>query len=98
MMIEVNSIVVQAPGDWIANDIDGDTVLVSIEQGKYYGMETVGSRIWELIAQQRTVFDVCEALLEEFTVSRETCQQDALVFLNQLAEENLIKVVDEPVA
>lgn len=97
-MIELNSIVVQAQGDWIANDIDGDTVLVSIEQGKYYGMEVVGSRIWELIAQPRTVLDVCEALLEEFNVSRETCQQDALVFLDQLAEENLVKVVDEPVA
>ena len=97
-MIGLNSVVVQAEGDWLANEIDSDTVLVSIEQGKYYGMEKVGGRIWELIAQPRTVLDVCEALLEEFDVSRKTCQQDALAFLDQLAEENLVKVVDEPVA
>ena len=97
-MIELNSVVVQAEGDWLANEIDSDTVLVSIEQGKYYGMEKVGSRIWKLIAQPRIVLAVCDTLLKEFKVSRETCQQDALVFLNQLAEENLVKVVDEPVA
>ncbi len=33
----------------VASDIDGETVMMSIENGEYYGLDDIGSRIWELI-------------------------------------------------
>ena len=78
----------------VSSDLDGETVMMSIENGKYYGMDEIGSRIWAFIKQPRSVSELCDILLTEFNVDRERCKKDALIFLNKLAEDNLVKVVD----
>jgi hypothetical protein len=74
------------------NQIDGEIVIMSIEQEKYYGLDPIGSRIWELIAQPRSVADLCEMLLAEFDIDRETCQRDVLAFLERLQTEKVIQI------
>lgn len=64
--------------------------LMSIRNGAYYGMDPVGSRVWELIAQSVRVSDVCESLLGEFEVDRATCERQVLSFLQQLADADLL--------
>jgi len=81
--------------DTVFSTIDGETVMMSISNGMYYGMDTIGSRIWELIAQPRKVMDLCHMLQDEFDVEQEPCLRDVLEFLNDLADENIVKVVDE---
>ena len=77
----------------VSSDLDGETVMMSVKNGKYYGMDAIGSRIWALIKQPRSVADVCNILLEEFDVRREQCERDVLDFLNNLAEDKLVRVV-----
>ncbi len=77
----------------ITREVDGDVVMLSIERGKYYGTEIVGSRIWTLIESPIQIREVCQALLEEFDIDEPTCQQDVLEFLGQLQDEQLIDVV-----
>jgi hypothetical protein len=36
----------------------------------HYGLEEVGARIWELIAEPRTVGEICDTLLDEYESSR----------------------------
>jgi len=64
----------------VASDIDGETVMMSIENGKYYGLDDIGSRIWELI----------DTLLERFDVDRQTCERDVLKFLNELDDDKIL--------
>ena len=91
--IGMNTVVAQIE-ELVSSDPDGETVMMSIKNGKYYGMDAIGSRIWELIKQPRSVSELCGILLTEFNVDRERCEKDVLVFLNKLAEDNLVKVVD----
>jgi len=86
---------VQRAEDLVSCDLDGETALMSVENGKYYGLDPIGSRIWSLLEQARPVADLCALLLEEFEVEPSQCRQDVLVFLHELAQDNLIKVVDE---
>lgn len=95
--IHLNSTVKWAD-DLVSCDLDGETALMSVENGKYYAMDPVGSRIWALLEQPRPVAAMCAFLLEEFEVEPSQCQHDVLAFLNELAQDNLIKVVDEPAA
>jgi len=95
--IDLNSVVVQGEG-LVSCDLEGDTALMSVESGKYYGLDPIGSRIWGLIEKPRAVADMCEILQEEFEVERERCEHDVLALLNELAEENLVKVVDDSAA
>jgi hypothetical protein len=84
--------------DLVSCDLEGETALMSVENGKYYGMDPVGSRIWALLEQARPVSAICYLLLEEFEVEPSQLEHDVLAFLNQLAQENLIKVVGESTA
>ena len=78
--------------DQVSADIDGEVVMMSIEQGSYYGLDDVGSRIWELIEEPRAVGDIVDRLLNEYEVDHDTCLHDVLVFLDKLAEQNLVKI------
>ena len=76
----------------LATDLDDETILMSIEQGAYYGMEQTARRIWELIATPHTVADLCRQLAEEYQVEPEVCRKDLLPFLEELRSEGLIVV------
>ncbi len=78
--------------DIVASDIDGEVVMMSIEDGAYYGIDSVGSRIWELIETPRRVSDLIEKLMEEFKVDRPTCEKDVLKFLEELQKNNTILI------
>jgi hypothetical protein len=95
--ISLNSTVKRAD-DLVSCDLEGETALMSVETGKYYAMDPVGSRIWSLLEQARPVSAICSLLLEDFEVEPYQCEHDVLAFLNGLAQDNLIKVVDEPIA
>jgi hypothetical protein len=97
LTIRLNSTVKWAD-DLVSCDLDGETALMSVENGKYYALDPIGSRIWALLEQAWPVSDLCALLLEEFEVEPSQCEHDVLSFLNGLAQDNLIKVVDEPTA
>ena len=84
--------------DLVSCDLEGETALMSVENGKYYGLDPVGSRIWALLERARPVSDLCALLREEFAVEPAQCETDVVAFLHDLAQDNLIKVIDAPTA
>ncbi len=72
--------------------VDDDLVLFSAEQGMYYGTQVVGSRIWALIEDELSVAEICDRLLEEFSVDRVICEREVMQFVEQLAKEGLVTV------
>jgi hypothetical protein len=77
----------------VASDIDGEVVMMSIEKGKYYGMDLIASRIWELMEKPIKIADLIGLLLEEYEVTPEDCEKDVLALLNDLLAEKLIEIV-----
>ena len=75
-------------------ELDGETVMMSIEQGEYYGLDQVGTSIWSLLAEPRSVAELCAALVEEYEVDPEICQRDVIAFLEQLAGDGTVRVVE----
>ena len=78
--------------DLIFTEVDNDLVILSIANSKYYGAESVGRYIWQLIEQPIVIADVCAALLDKFEIDRPTCEREMLTFLGQLLSEKLIDV------
>ena len=66
--------------------------LMSIEQGSYYGLNPVGKEIWENIDKPIEVTHLINLLLGQFSVERDTCKKDTLVFLNELLERKIVKI------
>lgn len=74
----------------VASKIDNEIVMMSIENGEYYGLDEVGSRIWELIAKPIVVEELIIALLDEFEVERQDCEKETFEFLEELNSKNLL--------
>ncbi len=89
--IELDSVFTHAPGQ-VSSNLDGETVMMSVENGKYYGLDDIGSRIWELIEQPIKVSDLINTLLKRFDVDREACERDVLIFINELNEDRILQV------
>ena len=81
--------------EFISCDLGGDTVVLSLTDGVYYGLNPVGALIWELLQQQpRTVAELRTAVRREFGVAPERCATDLEIFIAQLQARSLIKVTD----
>ena len=89
--IRVDTVVSQAAG-LVASDLDEKKVMMNIESGKYFGLDIIGSRIWELIEKPHRVSELVLELLKEYDVEDDNCRQDVLMFLNILYDQGLIDI------
>jgi hypothetical protein len=81
---------IQRKGDLLFNTIDEEVVILSVENSEYYGLEKVGSRIWELLEHPISFRELISKLMKEFDVSEEQCTTDTLTFLIRLGDKKLI--------
>jgi hypothetical protein len=79
----------------VAVEVDGTVVMMSIDQGMYFGLEGVGPRIWALLDQPRRVNEICEALTQEFDIEAEACRREVIGFLEELRGAQLIRIHGE---
>jgi coenzyme PQQ synthesis protein D (PqqD) len=79
----------------VATKIDQEIVMLSIENGAYYGLAKTGGRIWELLSESRTIREICDHLQTEYNIDRETCEKQTLSFLWGLVQERLVDIVPE---
>jgi hypothetical protein len=76
----------------LASDIDDEKVMMSVEKGQYYGLDPIGSRVWELIKKPIKVSALIDALLLKYDVEREVCERDVLAFLEDLYKDGILEV------
>ena len=74
----------------VAAEIDGDLVMMSVEQGEYFGITGVGSRVWELLATPTTVADITRVICTEYAVEETACQADMQTFVEELIQLGLV--------
>ena len=77
--------------DIISSEMGGETVMMSIENGKYFSVNPVGSRIWELLHSPQTVAQLVDALLDGYEIDRATCEKEVVAFLTHMEAENVVK-------
>ncbi len=76
----------------VAVEVERTVVMMSLDLGKYFGLNEVGSRIWELLEQPRSMADLCAQLQHEFDVDAAACHEEVSQFLAALAKEGLIRI------
>jgi hypothetical protein len=92
--ISKNSIVVASP-DQVSSDLSGESVILNLKSGTYFGLNEVGSSIWQFIQEPRTVSDVCESILAEYDVDAQTCETEVQALLVDLLAAQLVEIRDE---
>ncbi|MFZ6689834.1 PqqD family peptide modification chaperone [Undibacterium sp. SXout11W] len=77
--------------DLVAVPMDGDLVMMSISQGSYYGVNPVGSVIWEALQTPQTLEQLCQVVVKEFAVDADTCVKDVQTFVTQMLDAKVVQ-------
>jgi hypothetical protein len=65
-------------------------MLLNLKSGRYYGLDEVGTRIWEMLAEGRSVESMVAQLLGEYDVTREKLETDVAQFVETLRSHGLL--------
>lgn len=76
-------------------ELQDEVVILNMKNGVYYGLDQVGAKIWQWIRTPIMVNTVRERLLQTYDVDPDRCEHDLLGLLRQLADEELIEVMDD---
>ena len=76
---------------FVAAELEGETFLLDVSSGSYYRINVTGSRVWELLAQPRTVSEVAALLCEAFSVAEATCEQEVATFVQGMCDAGLLQ-------
>jgi len=75
-----------------AREVSGETVILDLESGNYYGLNPVGARMWQLMEAGNSLSAVCDAVAEEYNVPLDVLQRDVLKLACDLVDKKLVSV------
>jgi hypothetical protein len=78
--------------DVVFRDIEGDTVLLHLERGIYFGLEAVGTRVWTALVEHGCARPAVASILDDFEVTEDVLERDIARFLDALAEKDLVRI------
>ena len=81
---------VAIPTNVLVRFLDQESVLLNLNTERYFGLDSVGTRMWQLVTSAPTIDSAYCQLIEEFDADPETLRSDLSDLLNHLVENGLI--------
>ena len=78
----------------VSDEEDDEMVLLNLANGKYFSLDNVGTRMWQLMSEHGQLKAVHQALLEEYSVDSQQLEQDLLALTDRLVENGLLQVLE----
>ena len=79
-------------GDVVSRDLEGEAVILNLESGIYFGLDSVGTRIWSLLQEDGSLRRTFELLQQEYDVEPERLEADILRLVEELRSNHLLSV------
>ena len=73
--------------------VGDETVLLDLASGMYFGLDGVGKRIWESVAEGHSLGQTAAVIAAEYEVEEAKAQADVIEFASDLVERGLLKNV-----
>lgn len=78
------------PKHVMARHVGDETVILNLETGVYFGLDSVGAQVWQLLAAGSSLAQICDALVEKYEVTREQLEADVRRLAQELQQSSLI--------
>jgi hypothetical protein len=75
----------------VFRSIGGEAVLLHLDRGVYFGLDPIGSRVWDALVEHGCARPVLAAVVEEYEVTEEALVGDVTRLLDELADNGLIE-------
>jgi len=76
-----------------AADVDGRIVVMSVRTGSYFDLNQVGTEIWRMLSEPRSVSEIFDSLCLLHDVDAKTVCRDVMPFLQTLVTNRLVRVI-----
>ncbi len=81
--------IVAAP-DQVSAELEGETVMLSMSEGVYYGLDRVGTFIWRRLASPVALGTLHDAVVAEYEVGADRAWEDLVALTRDLLANALI--------
>ena len=75
----------------LESDLGTEKVMMSIEHGRYYGLNETGRQIYDRCDGESTLGDICQALETEYDRAPDLVQEKVLAFVERLVSQRLLR-------
>jgi hypothetical protein len=79
------------PAPVMSRLVGDETVLLDLESGMYFGLEGIGQRIWESVAEGKSLAEIAFIIASEFEVDEAQAQSDLIEFARDLVKRGLLE-------
>ena len=86
---------VRAAPDTMVQELAGEAVLLNLASERYFGLDEVGTRMWQALTTADNVQAAHTVLLSEYDVAPDVLRQDLLDLIQQLAEHGLVSLSEQ---
>lgn len=90
-IVNLQSVISRNP-EIIHSAMDGEVVMMSVDQGLFFGIDIIGAHIWNLLETPEKVEDLIEKLVAFYDVERSICERDTLLFLNDMLMKKVVMI------
>ena len=84
----------EIPAGVVARNLAGEMVILDLEKGIYFGLNAIGTRIWELLAKGSSVAQAKQMIVAEYEVTETAAERDLTALVAELETRGLIIPVE----
>jgi ubiquitin-protein ligase len=77
----------------LSGRLSDELVMMDINKGKYFSLNKVATRIWDLLEKPHDMEELCEKLKQEYEVDREQCRREVKEHLDEMIKIGLVDEV-----
>ncbi len=92
-MSVANEDLLERASEAVSTMVEKSVVILHTEEGIYYQLDGVGTRVWELLAEPISLEALIAALVGEFEVEESLCSADTEALLQELLERRMVRRV-----
>ena len=78
----------------ISGRLHDELVMMDISQGKYFSLNPVATRIWDLLEDSKGLAELCRVLANEYEIDFEQCSREVEEHLNEMVKMKLIVEIE----
>jgi hypothetical protein len=86
---------VRTSANVLVQELKGESVLLNLQTERYFGLDDVGTRMWEVLSKSESLQQARDTLLDEYEVDPKQLENDLRALIEKLSENGLIEVRSE---
>jgi hypothetical protein len=76
--------------NYLANEIDGEVVMMNIETGLYVSLNNTGKVIWDMLDTPKSIESLINLLVDTYKITHEQCTTDVVPFIEQMMQQEIL--------